>query len=121
MEAQAVQMAEAAELAGKEARKELEDEDPKAMRIEKYFANVYERGYLDGFFRCLAFYQHHAKEGRIRRMRELWSEAVEVADRRPGKHDLRGVLLPVEAYTEFEKLLTLSVAPEKPNAQDPQN
>jgi hypothetical protein len=117
MEKQAMEMAEAAELAGKDTREELEQD--KDLRIEKYFENVYRRAYLDGFFRCLAFYQHQAKEGRLVRLRELWEAGDDCwrVESHPGK----GRLMSPEAYTEFEQLLTLSAIPEKPNAKDPAN
>jgi hypothetical protein len=119
LERQAMEMAEAARAAGKETRAALEDEG-KDARIEAYFANVYRKAYLDGFFRCLAFYQHHVKEGRLRRMRELWKDSMmEYQCHEPEGETI--VVMPTPSYTEFEQLLHLSVAPEKPNAESPSN
>jgi len=119
LETQAMGMAEAAAEAGSKTRLELEEDDPQEIRIEKYFANVYQKAYLDGFFRCLAFYQHQAKEGRLVRLRELWAAGDNCwrVESHPGK----GRLMTTEAYTEFEQLLNLSAAPEKPNAQSLSN
>jgi len=87
---------------GKEARKELE-QDP-GTRIEKWFSVVYQRGYLHGFFRALAYFQHHAKEGRLVRLRELWDEAQCCN----GAGNDPVVMFDPEAYNEFEQLLRLS-------------
>lgn len=124
---EAMDMADAAEAAGKEIREHLEEQDPKSLRIERYFKRFYEKAFLDGFFRCLAFYRHESKEGRLRRMREIWDDAAAKEGRKciyPTGSPLeeatyRGLMMTPEAYTEFEQLLHLSVAPEKPNAQSP--
>jgi hypothetical protein len=122
LESQAMSMAESAAEAGSKTRLELEKDDPQEIRIEKYFANVYQKAYLDGFFRCLAFYKHELKEGRATRLRELWSrgECMSRLSHYPEWNAMGRVFTP-EAYTEFEQLLNLSAAPEKPNAQSPAN
>lgn len=118
MEQQAVSLADAALVAGKETRLSLEDTDPKELRIEKYFANVYQQAYLDGFFRCLAFYQHQAKEGRLKRLRALWNDFSKT-----GLRQGKAVQLEVDrvSYNEFEQLICYSPVPEKPNAQSVTN
>lgn len=119
MEQQAVNLADEAMKVGEETRLAICSEDRQDIRIEKYFANVYQQAYLDGFFRCLAFYQHQAKEGRLVRLRELWNAGDDCwrVESHPGK----GRLMTPEAYTEFEQLLSLSAVLEKPNAESPAN
>ena len=105
-----------------QAQAEMSEQDlADVARIEAYFNNVYRKAFIDGFFRCLAFYQHQEKEGRIRRLREIWDTGSQSGRRHPGKPEQRGILLDVELYTEFDQLLRLSSAPEKPNAPSPSN
>ncbi len=93
--------AEAAK-SGKEARESLEVDS--GQRIERWFSVVYHRGYLHGFFRALAYFQHHAKEGRLVRLRHLWDEGVHCTD-----DDVNHVVMfTPEEYNEFEQLLRLS-------------
>jgi len=103
-------LAEAAQEAASNGRSEMEAMDPTAA-IEGYMSKFYQRAYLDGFVRCLAFFRHNAKEGRIRRMRELWGEGKPVGGSTSSDGMLSGMMWPMEAYTEFEQLLHLSVAP----------
>ena len=116
LECQAMEVAEAAAHAGEQAREQLEEEDPTATRIEKYFENVYRKGYLDGFFRCLAFFRHNSKEGRLRRMRELWDAGSPCCSTSVDSIDRQGKLLAEGAYTEFEQLLHLSAVPGETDA-----
>jgi len=104
-EKQAQDLAEAAAEAGKQAVDELAA-DPNA-RVEKYFAKVYRDAYLDGFVRCLVFYQHNAKEGKLKRLRELW----QVIGRRSSA---RAVLSAeaAEAFDEFNQLMMLGPVPD---------
>jgi hypothetical protein len=103
MEQHAKDLAELAGVAGKEAKEELlADPD---QRIEIYFANVYRRAYLEGFWRALLFWRHNGKEGRLRRVRELWG------DHRPMAQLAESVRiaidLPKTAYDELRQLLEL--------------
>ena len=111
-------MAQAAQAAGDETRVQLEAEDAKSVQIATYFERVYRRAYLDGFFRSLAFYQYNAKEGRMRRIRDLWKS---FSAWRAAKNE--GVLLRVEeqAYTEFDQLIKFSATPESQNAKNSSN
>jgi hypothetical protein len=110
-----VDMAKQSAAWGAKAREELEDlakKDP-AARVEGYMANFYKAAYLDGFFRALVFFRHSAKEGRLKRMRSLW----ERAELEPGTKETEAiVIMPQEAYTEFEQLLYLSVVPGEADA-----
>ena len=110
---------------GADVRKQLE-KDPD-LRVEKYFAKVYETAYLEGFMRATAYHQHHAKEGRLVRLRELWEDVHVVASSREfceegepaeehwGRHHKKYIAgstrLTLQAsepvYTEFSKLLQL--------------
>lgn len=118
LEQQAISMAEAAVEAGSDVRKELE-EAGNDVRVEKYFSNVYQRGYLDGFFRCLAFYKHQAKEGRLKRMRELWDMGSLSGQTTIGGVRFFARRMELKAYTEFSKLLHICVVPEQENAKNP--
>lgn len=121
LENQAVSMARMAIEAGRDTRKKLEDfnQSGNDVRVEKYFSNVYQRGYLDGFFRCLAFYKHQAKEGRIKRMRELWNMGSLCGKVTAGGTQFVKRKMEIKAYTEFSKLLHICVVPEKKNAKNP--
>jgi len=71
-------------------------------KIQAWFSTVYHRGYLHGFFRSLAYFQHHAKEGRLKRLRELWHESSHFPD---GGAEV--VRFDSRSYNEFERLLQL--------------
>jgi hypothetical protein len=106
-ENQAKDMAEAAAAAGEAAVVELAS-DPNA-RVANYFSKVYREAYLDGFLRCLAFYQHNAKEGKLKRLRELWSSA----DRNPRDDaPVAYVNFFKEAFEEFDQLMMLGPVPD---------
>ncbi|MBW1832883.1 MAG: hypothetical protein JRJ10_14515 [Deltaproteobacteria bacterium] len=108
LEQQAVTLAEAASVEAGAAVAELED-DPgltEKERLEGYMSNFYSKAYLDGFFRALSFARHQGKEGRIRRLRDLWSAAR--VDNPHGSSDVV-VRIDGDAYTEFDQLLNLSV------------
>src|ERR1051326_3126567 len=72
-EGKGVALYDRARLAGQTARQDLEAETGK--RIEDYFARVYLKAYLDGFFRAVGFYKILVKEGRLTRLRRLWKGA----------------------------------------------
>lgn len=72
-------------------------------RIQKYFENVYTEGYMGGFFRALAYHRHQTKEGRLVRLRELWSKGT--WDYNMGG-DVR-ITMPPEVAHEFRQLLYL--------------
>lgn len=110
------ELADGARAWGKKAREELEElakADPDT-RIEAYMANFYRAAYMDGFWRALAFFRHNAKDGRLKRLRELWSEGSPwpVPPRL-----VSGMMWSDEAYTEFDQLLNLSVVPGESNAK----
>lgn len=70
------------------------------LRIEQYFAKVYREAYLDGFLRCMAFYRQNAREGRIKRLRELWQTLAKEAA-------LTQLSADSAVFQEFNGLLTL--------------
>jgi hypothetical protein len=94
-----------------EARKSILT-DPQT-RIDAYFNRVYKRGYFDGFMRALAYFQHHAKEGRLVRLRKLWSRFK----RSPSAGGIVVEMTKAE-YTEFDQLLHLGVV-EVPHVEGP--
>jgi len=108
------QVADIAEAASKEAASARAAivSDPN-IRVERYFANVYRSGFMHGFFRALGYFQHHGKEGRLKRLREIWNVATH-ADA-----DDSGVMIsmPATMYSEFKQLLELSVVPRETHAQ----
>jgi hypothetical protein len=108
-EAQAKDLAESAAMAGEAAVVELAA-DPNT-RVEKYFARVYRDAYLDGFLRCLAFYQHNAKEGKLKRLRELWRGVDKEVSKSPGIH-LAWITMSREVFEEFDQLMMLGPVPD---------
>jgi len=100
-------MAEAQAAEVEKARAGLEDAPDD--RVELYMKKFFKTAYLEGFFRALAFFRHDAKEGRLVRLRELWSDTTLVSNIVPGKETRRGVMMGEAAYTEFEQLLSLNV------------
>lgn len=115
------ELAEQAKGWGKKAREDLEEmarADPDA-RVEGYMANYYKTAYHEGFFRALMFFQHIAKEGRLRRLRALWRGGIvasQLGEDHPDRPERKGVLMNVEAYTEFEQLLNPSAVPGESDA-----
>jgi len=107
MKAAMAEAAEAAANSGIEAREAL-TADPD-QRISDWFSRVYYRGYMHGFFRALAYFQHHAKEGRLIRLRKLWEDGAMASSLIPGSVELRGHLMRLPAYTEFCQLLAMGV------------
>ena len=77
------------------------DPDKKAVR---WFKNVYIKGYQNGFFRALAYFKHHAKEGRLVRMRTLWSSFYAHEIEHSGEWV---VTMGPDGYNEFCQLLNL--------------
>lgn len=61
-----------AEGAGKETAKEL-IENP-TERIQKYFERVFRWAFSEGFLRAYAMFMHTAKEGRLKRIADLWDK-----------------------------------------------
>jgi hypothetical protein len=111
LEDQAKDLAEAAAKVGKEAVVELAT-DPNA-RVEKYFAKVYREAYLDGFLRAVAFYQHNVKEGKLKRLRELWSRMIKDRGKEEGARPETTVLLIFnDIYDEFDQLMMLGPVPD---------
>jgi hypothetical protein len=103
IEKQAQDMAATAAEVGKET-KDLVLADPEP-RVETYFANVYRRAYLDGFFRALLFWRHHGKEGRLRRVRDLWRQHRPLAQL--AEKAAISLTMPKAAYDEIRQLLEL--------------
>ena len=110
----ALEMVDASAHAAKKAREGLE-KDPE-QRIEDYMARRYREAYMDGFVRALAWWTHHGKEGRLKRLREIWDKCVTRID--PNEYEV-GFFIPKAAYTEFEQLLHMS--PGATNGQSPKN
>lgn len=110
MEAQAKDMAVAAEEAGDQANRDLvQAASTSEAFIASYFRNVYRTAYLDGFFRALMFFTRREREGRLKRLREIWQAAARgecVAER----EELVGMTR--EEYDEFTELLNLGSRPE---------
>lgn len=110
-EAQAKDLAEAAAKAGQDAVAELAN-DPNT-RVDRYFQRVYRSAYLDGFLRCLAFYQHNVKEGKLKRLRELWSRMIKDRGKEEGARPEATVLVIFnDIYDEFDQLMTLGPVPD---------
>lgn len=108
------ELAEEALAKGKEGRQGLEKlaQTDSAARIEGYMSSFYKAAYLDGFFRALVFFRHHAKEGRLYRLRELWKKIE-------SKREENGAVVVSFrelAYKEFCQLLFLSISPGEFNA-----
>jgi len=125
-ESQAKDLAEAAAAAGADAVAELAN-DPNA-RVANYFAKVYREAYLDGFLRCLAFYQHNAKEGKLKRLRELWGVHAPIEEHQLSPHRVHSLetgkfvdvqqpgtttlMMPTSSYDEFDQLMMLGPVPD---------
>jgi len=104
------ELAESSAGAGVDGRAALEElaKADSSVRIEQYMAKFYRAAYLDGFFRALAFFRHHAKEGRLRRLRDLWNQ---IHNREFLSASVVTVVMSEVEYTEFEQLLNLNVLP----------
>lgn len=98
LEAQVKSLAEASAAVGADAVKALE-RDP-GLHIGRYFERVYRNGYLSGFWRALLFYRHNSREGRIKRLRELWK-------RLPYQHRMEADPATSKVYAEIDQLLAL--------------
>jgi hypothetical protein len=122
LEQQAKGFAELAEEAGKAAVSDLE-EDP-GIKIAAYFSNVAKKAYLEGFFRAVAFFRSNPKEGRIKRLRDLWAvvhvmQTRDVTRMKPAgesrpeeEFDVAGPInttihMGSEAFEEFNRLLLM--------------
>ena len=107
-------IAEEAARQGQVAQREL-IADPN-LRVEKYFAEVYRTGFLHGFTRALAWFTHYGKEGRLTRLRRLWSSAE--------KNEISPLveirMQPTE-FDEFNQLLAMSALAREEHAQGPSN
>jgi hypothetical protein len=116
----AVTMADLAEREAAAGREQMEQLDNGA-RIERWLQNFFKAAYMDGFFRALAYWNHHGKEGRLVRMRELWDEGLASwsGGEEPEESHSLGRMLNKAAYNEFEQLLHLS--PGAKNAKSPEN
>ena len=98
-------MAEEAAAHGKDTREKMLL-DPQ-VRIENYFANVYKTGYIDGWLKAAVYFHTNLKEGRIRRLRDLWKQSTLTDE------DSSVVLqMSLEAYREFKLLLTMGTQDE---------
>lgn len=104
-EKQAQNLAEEAAKVGEKAAVELAA-DPNA-RVVKYFGKVYREAYLDGFLRCLAFYHHNAKEGRLKRLRDLWRIFLPVEEFKGPAGGVITIRIPTEAFDEFHQLMLM--------------
>src|SRR5690606_9839550 len=106
LEATAKSLAAAAAEAGKRAVDDLM-KDPN-QPIADYFGKVYRTAYLDGFWRALVFVRHNQREGRLKRLRELWKAFAE-----NGKEEtvygspLTVIQVETSVYDEFKQLLEL--------------
>lgn len=111
-EAHAKELAAAAAQAGAQAYEEMVGDGENA-RVSKYFAKVYRDGYLDGFLRHMAFARHNFREGKIKRLRELWGQIMPVEQRQePIGGGTTLLLAPTDTFTEFDQLLTLGPVPD---------
>jgi hypothetical protein len=111
---QAGAIADEAARQGQRARSELLA-DPNA-RIEKYFDSVYRKGFVDGLSRAIAYFTHHAKEGRLKRLRRLWADANKTQSAAAAE-----VHMPLSAFFEFDDLLTMSAVRREDHAQSSSN
>ena len=104
-------LAEEATRHGKDTRCALEG-NPQA-RIESYFGNVYKAGYFDGWVKATAYFHTHLKEGRIKRLRELWTRTTEGKDKKEkfdcdnGDDSAMIFQMSIKDYREFDLLLKM--------------
>lgn len=114
----AVTMSELAEAEARSGAEELERTPEE--RISHWLKSFYKEAYLDGFWRSLAYWNHHGKEGRLVRMREIWNSGQSMAKLNAlSVGNMMGRLMDPEAYTEFKQLLNLS--PGAKDATSPEN
>lgn len=86
-------------------------------RIGAYFERVYKAGYINGFFRAVAYWTSIIKEGRVNRLRQLWRSFKKDAS---GGSSAFVVTMDGDLYTEFDRLLELGAqAPESAHGQSP--
>ena len=60
----------------KEASEKASEEihrDPK-VRVRKYFEGVFNWAFAEGFLRAYMFFKHKTREGRLKRIREIWDK-----------------------------------------------
>lgn len=57
--------------ASQKAAEDLQN-DPHS-RVQHYFENVFKWAFTEGFVRAYAYFRHKFKEGRLKRIRELWA------------------------------------------------
>jgi hypothetical protein len=98
IEDQAKALAARAEEAAIAGGAELKQDLDEGKRVNGFLKKFYEQAFLAGFFRAHAFFRHEAKEGRLRRLRELFRLIK-----------ANGVKFPEEDpwYSEFRQLLEL--------------
>ena len=104
LEPRSKELANSAAAAGGKALDELE-KDP-GQDIEAYFARHYAGAYLEGFLRAYAFCRHEAKEGRLKRLRELWQRGHQ-KDPFGSVGYVIIVSMNPEVYAEIDQLLSI--------------
>lgn len=83
--------------ADEELAKAKEDND---FRAKAYFERVFYHAFTEGFLRAFAYFKHKYKDGRLKRIRDLWDHAV--VERYGNKCVINGL-----TKNEFEELTTL--------------
>jgi hypothetical protein len=124
LEQQAVSMANRVSESGHEAADALK-EDFTWEKVADYFKSVWRHGYLEGFWRAYVYFRHHSKEGRLVRLRKIWSDVCGAMTVEPtGVNSRDGIsvtlMMSRAEYNEFVYLLFLG-ARESPHAADPSN
>lgn len=103
LESQAKTLANAAEKIGAQALEDLKGDPDQS--VKDYFNKVYKGGYLEGFFRAFLFLRHSYREGRLRRLRELWKTFVDTAE--TTDFGVMVVRINGAVYAEFKQLIEL--------------
>lgn len=119
LEAQAKTMAQQAAEAVEAALVPLADPD---QPVRKYLTRFHREAFLDGFWRALLYFRHNAREGRVKRLRELWRSVAPIEERRIHDRCITTLQIPSEVYAEFVQLLELGAGePDgtRPSNQDP--
>jgi hypothetical protein len=86
------------------------------LRIEKYFDQVYRAAFAHGVLRAAAWFAPQAKEGRLKRLRQLWQSA----DWSTSVGDVEIRMQP-EAFVEFNQLIEMPGVSRGQDAQGPEN
>lgn len=73
------------------------------VRIDRYMANLYKDGFLDGVLRALTYAQHHAKQGRLVRLLAIWDNSNVIVEA-----NKTVVEMTPEDYHEFVDLLEMN-------------